>query len=108
MATEYSESKFIGIDKSDFEPRYPSQTKPHNVEFFQADVLRLPYEDNTFDYVFCRSMMFVFKMTEWEIAIKEICRVCKVGGYVEFMETDISIENEKEFTKKTRERGKHI
>ncbi|CAG8770293.1 6603_t:CDS:2, partial [Funneliformis caledonium] len=100
VATEYKKSKFTGVD---IKPTYPIDTKPCNVEFVQTEELtRLPFDDNTFDYVFCRAMMFAFKITDWEIAIKEICRVCKVGGYVEFMEKDIVIENEREFTKKLR------
>ncbi|CAI2161749.1 17059_t:CDS:2 [Funneliformis geosporum] len=100
MATEYQKSNFTGID---IKPTYPTETKPSNVNFQQADLLTsLPFEDNTFDYVFCRAMMFAFRKTDWEVAIKEICRVCKVGGYVEFMEKDIVIENEREFTRKLR------
>ena len=81
----------------------PIHVKPHNVEFLQTSILNgLPYADNTFDYVFCRFMIFAFTLKDWKFAIKEICRVCKVGGYVEFMEKDILFENEGNYTKNAR------
>ncbi|RGB38135.1 S-adenosyl-L-methionine-dependent methyltransferase [Rhizophagus diaphanus] len=100
VATEYQRSRYTGIDIA---PTYPIHTKPHNVEFLQANILNgLPYADNTFDYVFCRFMIFAFTLKDWEFVIKELTRVCKVGGYVEFMEKDIQFWNEGNFTKKAR------
>ncbi|CAI2194098.1 18879_t:CDS:2 [Funneliformis geosporum] len=100
MATDYAKSKFTGIDIA---PTYPIHTKPCNVEFLQANILTgLPYADETFDYVICRLMIFAFTLKDWEIAIREICRVCKVGGYVEFMEKDILFWNEGNFTRNAR------
>ncbi|RIA85883.1 S-adenosyl-L-methionine-dependent methyltransferase [Glomus cerebriforme] len=100
VATEYPRSRFTGIDIA---PTYPIHTKPHNVEFLQANILTgLPYADNTFDYVFCRFMIFAFTLEDWKLAIKEICRVCKVGGYIEFMEKDILFWNEGNFTRRAR------
>ncbi|CAG8583936.1 17258_t:CDS:2 [Funneliformis caledonium] len=100
MATEYPKSKFVGVDIA---PTFPVRVKPNNVEFLQENILTgLPYADNTFDYVICRFMMFAFTTKDWEVAIKEICRVCKVGGYIEFMEKDILFWNEGNFTRKAR------
>src|ERR1043165_3522030 len=97
MATEYKKPNFIGID---IVPTYPTRVKPHNVEFLQANILTgLPYADKTFDYVICKLMMFIFTVKDWEIAIKEICRVCKVGGYIEFMEKDVLFWNEGDYTR---------
>ena len=100
MATDYPRSKFTGIDVA---PLYPIHTKPHNVEFLQVNVLNgLPYADNTFDYVICRFMIFAFTIQDWKFVINEICRVCKVGGYIELMEKDILFGNEGNFTKSAR------
>ncbi|CAI2177423.1 6671_t:CDS:2 [Funneliformis geosporum] len=100
MATEYPKSRFVGIDIA---PTFPIRVKPNNVEFLQENILTgLPHADNTFDYVICRFMMFAFTTKDWEIAIKEICRVCKVGGHIEFMEKDILFWNEGNFTRKAR------
>ena len=39
--------------------------------------------------------------------INEICRVCKVGGYVEFMEKDVELDFKGEFTMKALSRCKN-
>ena len=40
-------------------------------------------------------MIFAFTLKDWQFAIKEMCRVCKAGGYVELTEKDILFWNEK-------------
>ena len=100
MATDYPRSKFTGIDVV---PTYPIHTKSHNTEFLQVNVLNgLLYADNTFDFVICRFMIFAFTIQDWKFVINEICRVCKVGGYIELMEKDILFGNEGNFTKSAR------
>ncbi|RIA85892.1 S-adenosyl-L-methionine-dependent methyltransferase [Glomus cerebriforme] len=90
IASLYPKARFTGVD---IVPTYPIQTKPRNVEFLQANIVKygIPYEDNTFDYVFCRLMNFSFTIKDWKNVINEICRVCKVGGYIEFMEKDVDL-----------------
>ncbi|CAB4444705.1 unnamed protein product [Rhizophagus irregularis] len=99
MASLYPKSRFTGVD---IVPTYPIHTKPLNVEFLQANIIKngLPYEDNTFDYVFCRLVNFSYTIKDWKVVINEICRVCKIGGYVEFMEKDVKFDIKNEYTKK--------
>ncbi|CAG8438530.1 1602_t:CDS:2 [Diversispora eburnea] len=83
----YPQTKFTGIDIA---PIFPTSVKPQNVEFIQANILKgLPFKDNTFDFVMIRLMIFAFTIDEWEKAVKEAVRVCKVGGWIEMMEKDI-------------------
>ncbi|KAF0556274.1 S-adenosyl-L-methionine-dependent methyltransferase [Gigaspora margarita] len=97
MATEYPRPQFVGID---IVPLYPSEIHPTNVKFRQANVLTgLPFEDETFDFVYMRFMTFAFTINDWERAIKEALRVTKKGGYVEIMETDFRWYNEGPFDK---------
>ena len=50
-----------------------------NIDFAVADAKKLPYEDNTFDRVFCCSV--VEHMPEGYLqAVKECIRICKPGG----------------------------
>ena len=65
MATNYPKSKFTGID---FAPTFPIQTKPLNIEFLQYNIIKngLPYEDNTFDYVFSRFKVFSYSIKDWK------------------------------------------
>ena len=84
MATEYPKFKFTGIDIAS---SYLIHIKPHNFEFLQVNILNgLSYANNTFDFVYCRFMIFASTLKN---AIKEICRVCKIGDYIEFIENDI-------------------
>ncbi|CAG8534235.1 11714_t:CDS:2, partial [Scutellospora calospora] len=100
MATEYQRPQFVGVDIA---PLYPSEIHPTNVKFHQANVLSgLPFEDETFDFVYMRFMVFAFTINDWERALKEALRVTKKGGYVEIMETDIKWYNEGPFCKSSR------
>lgn len=51
-----------------------------NLDFVCGDALHLPFEDNSFDFVFCR---FVLTHIPDAFAVmKEMKRVCKTGGIV--------------------------
>ncbi|KAI8391036.1 uncharacterized protein BYT42DRAFT_555350 [Radiomyces spectabilis] len=86
MATDYPITQFYGIDLS---VQYPLDIKPANAHFIQADVTQgLPFEDSHFDYIHMRMTYKCFSRDEWTIIVKEIRRVLKPGGYVEFREVD--------------------
>ncbi|CAG8531583.1 2781_t:CDS:2 [Funneliformis caledonium] len=100
MASEYQNAHFTGIDVAEL---YPLEIKPKNVSFVQANVLEgLPFDDNTFDFVYMRFMLFAFTLKNWEVAIKELIRVCKPDGFIEMMEKDIFWYNEGPFCKSAR------
>ncbi|CAG8825611.1 8805_t:CDS:1, partial [Cetraspora pellucida] len=81
MANKYSKPKFIGIDIS---PVQTDENKPLNAEFIQANVLeRLPFEDNTFDFIFQRFLLSGIPVNKWVSMINELVRVLKPGGYLE-------------------------
>ncbi|KAG9294860.1 hypothetical protein G9A89_008552 [Geosiphon pyriformis] len=92
-AVEYENATFTGIDVASV---YPQDIKPPNTEFCRVNILDgLPFPDNTFDFVHCRDMMFVFTMRDWEEqVIPELIRVTKSGGWLEIMEGDIMWYNE--------------
>ena len=88
MATEYPNAKITGIDIS---PIRPSQVKPDNFTFIQANILDgLPFEDNTFDYVFQRLLSAAITRDKWPFVINELTRVLKPGGYLEVKNAGIS------------------
>jgi ubiquinone/menaquinone biosynthesis C-methylase UbiE len=87
MSTDYPRSSFTGIDIS---PIYPGDIKPRNLAFYTANVLEgLPFADNTFDFVYMRFLMTAFTEDDWQKVVKELIRVCKPNGWVEFMEGDL-------------------
>ncbi|CEG64192.1 hypothetical protein RMATCC62417_01213 [Rhizopus microsporus] len=62
---------------------------PKQFTFTMANVLEgLPYPDNSFDFVHMRLFIYALKKEEWPIAVKELLRVTKPGGFVQLMETD--------------------
>ncbi|CAG8512434.1 10490_t:CDS:2 [Paraglomus occultum] len=87
LAKKYPNSNFIGIDIA---PVVLADEKPSNVEFVEHNVLDgLPFDSNSFDYVFARAAVSVYTRTQWtELAIPEYTRVTKPGGWVELMEFD--------------------
>lgn len=100
MANHYPNSTFMGVD---IVSTYPEHIRPNNTKFCQANVIdRLPFEDNTFDFVYMRFMMFAFTSEDWKKAIKELIRVCKPSGFLEIMERDILWYNEGNLVKKWR------
>lgn len=57
IAGEYPKSTVVGVDIT---PNYPREIKPANCAFYQCNILSdLPFEDNTFDYVFMRYCIFI-------------------------------------------------
>lgn len=131
MADKYRDSTFTGIDivanfpqmvnkiNLLFKIRNPHnliilltkifiQIKPENTNFFTGEVKRLPFEDNTFDFVYMRFMMFAITMDDWPEAIDELVRVCKPDGWIEIMERDILWYNETEIVRNWRTRSKLI
>ena len=81
MATDYPEVEFVGIDIS---PIQPSQIKPENFNFIQANILDgLPFKDDTFDFIFQRLFAAAITKNKWPFVINELTRVLKPGGYLE-------------------------
>ncbi|CAG8460754.1 8987_t:CDS:2 [Dentiscutata erythropus] len=91
MATNFPEAHFAGVD---FAPIQPNENNPENVTFIQANALEgLPFEDNTFDYVFQRFLIIGYPKDKWAFIINELVRVLKPGGYLEMMEDDFEPGN---------------
>jgi len=81
MATTYPKAKFTGVDIS---PIQPSQVKPDNFTFVQANILDgLPFPDDSFDFVFQRLLVASIPKDKWPFVMKELTRILKPGGYLE-------------------------
>ncbi|KAG2229791.1 hypothetical protein INT48_005318 [Thamnidium elegans] len=86
MAKDYPNSKFRGVDVSDF---FPKKYKPDNCEFVIGNITEtLPYEDDTFDYIHQRMLLLGLTSSSWDKCLKELLRVLKPGGYIEIIDTD--------------------
>ncbi|CAG8721197.1 15196_t:CDS:2 [Cetraspora pellucida] len=84
VATAYTLAEVVGIDIS---PYQPTQIKPKNFTFIKANVLEgLPFEDNTFDFVFQRYLVASYPKDKWPFIVNELVRVLKPGGFLELCE----------------------
>jgi len=81
MATNYPKAEFTGIDIS---PIQPSQVKPGNFTFIQANLFDgLPFPNDSFDFVFQRFLVGAIHKDKWPFVVNELTRVLKPGGYLE-------------------------
>ncbi|OBZ83244.1 Demethylmenaquinone methyltransferase [Choanephora cucurbitarum] len=82
MAKHYANSYFVGVD-SVIHPTVP----PTNCHLKLHDLTKkLPFPDNTFDFVTQHDALFRYSKSDWETMLPEIMRVVKPGGYIEFVE----------------------
>ncbi|CAG8609550.1 22541_t:CDS:2 [Gigaspora rosea] len=80
----YPSLEIVGLDLS---PHQPTYIKPKNFSFIKANVLEgIPFEDNTFDFVFQRYLVFGYPKEKWPFIMNEIVRVLKPGGFLELCE----------------------
>ncbi|KAJ6502255.1 S-adenosyl-L-methionine-dependent methyltransferase [Mycena sanguinolenta] len=74
----------IGVD---IEPRLFPASPPKNIEFRVESVTNLPSEwTNMFSLVHQRLLILALQVPQWPQAIKEIFRVLRPGGWVQFAE----------------------
>lgn len=90
MATEYPNTDFYGIDQC---PIFPTNTKPPNAHFQKHNILKgsLPFEDESFDFIYMRSMMLHLSPAELSNLLYEIHRIMKPGAYFEVVDTNYTI-----------------
>lgn len=72
MGESYPNSKFFGIDASLV---FPENIKPANVEFVIGNLgKRIPFPDNTFDYIHQRILLMGLTSDDWENVRKKKTR----------------------------------
>ena len=91
MASILPTTNFIGVNPFAIFPK----SAPSNASFCRQNVLDgLQFDDNSFDLIHERLSLSDFTKKQWEeIVIQEIVRVCKPGGWIEFVESDACIWN---------------
>lgn len=87
MAREFPRASFYGIDIC---IHHPPAENPGNVQFQLVNILDgLPFQDETFDFVHMRMMMYAVKTEEWNEIVSELYRVCKKGAWIQLSEQDL-------------------
>ncbi|KAG2198006.1 hypothetical protein INT47_004973 [Mucor saturninus] len=86
MASRFPISYFTGVDiDKNVLPNSPSS---RNIFYQRIDLIELPlpFEDDTFDYIFIRSMIDTLPDKMWDDVLKELVRIMKKGAYIECVE----------------------
>ncbi|ORZ16071.1 S-adenosyl-L-methionine-dependent methyltransferase [Lobosporangium transversale] len=98
MSTEHTETNFTGIDISAV---WPTEIRPRNCRFQVVNAIQgLPFEDNTFDFVYQRFMILAYPAKDWPFIVQELVRVTKPGGIIELTEMPVATSsNGPELTK---------
>ncbi|KAI9276568.1 hypothetical protein BY458DRAFT_488684 [Sporodiniella umbellata] len=78
MAREFPDCRYYGCDITH---AISKKMNVPNFSFREGNVVKgLPYEDNTFDLVQMRLLVFALGKEDWPKAIQEAIRVVKPGG----------------------------
>ncbi|MGZ3583241.1 MAG: class I SAM-dependent methyltransferase [Ktedonobacterales bacterium] len=90
MAQLFPSANVVGTDL--VEPKAEAlpgdASLPDNYTFVPGNVLeRLPFPDNTFDFVHMRLLLFAIAAEKWPAVAAELVRVTRPGGWVESVET---------------------
>ncbi|RCH87911.1 hypothetical protein CU098_008333 [Rhizopus stolonifer] len=90
MATEYPNAEFYGMDECSL---FPTSIKPGNANFQIHNILKgpLPYEDESFDFIYMRSMMLYLSPADLSNLLSEVYRIMKPGAYFEVVDTNYTI-----------------
>ncbi|KAF9406956.1 hypothetical protein BGZ76_006231, partial [Entomortierella beljakovae] len=98
MSTEHTETNFTGVDISAV---WPTEIRPRNCRFQVVNAIKgLPFDDNTFDFVYQRFMILAYPAKDWPFIMQELVRVTKPGGIIELTEMPVATNaNGPELTK---------
>ncbi|KAH8548765.1 hypothetical protein BGW37DRAFT_430261, partial [Umbelopsis sp. PMI_123] len=103
VAVEFPQCEVFGVDTKDI---FPALIKPANTTFKQVkDIDKLPFENETFTLINVRSKLV--RMTSIQICnfIDELARICKVQGYISFMERDFHYDYSDEYVNQYVKKG---
>lgn len=78
FANRFPLTKFVGTDVSKLGIRMARRNTIYNALFQVADLTALPYQNDTFDFMYCQSVLE--HVAGWEMALREFRRVLKTNG----------------------------
>ena len=78
FAERYKKVHFTGVDISGIGIDMARKRGLDNTEFKVADMKNLPFDDDTYDFVFSQSVLE--HVVDWEVALREIYRIIRSGG----------------------------
>jgi len=92
MALEFNQADLVGVDLTPLDQE--ATAFPPNCHFQTGNVLEgLPFEDNSFDFVHQRFLIFAIPHPGWPHLVKELARVTRRGGWVELIEVNLPYQH---------------
>jgi SAM-dependent methyltransferase len=79
IATKFDKTACIDISQTALDI---AQRKVPKLERTLGSICAAPFDDSTFDAVFCAHVIYHIDATEQEQAVRELIRICKPGGRV--------------------------
>jgi ubiquinone/menaquinone biosynthesis C-methylase UbiE len=96
MATQFPDANVVGVDVAPpaADANAATDIRPENYAFVQGNVLeRLPFADNSFDFVHQRLLVAAIPAARWPSVVAELLRVTRPGGWVELLEAESRLPN---------------
>ena len=96
MARQFPGANVVGVDIAPpaSDANESSEAHPDNYAFVQGNVLeRLPFADNSFDFVHQRLLVAAIPAARWPSVVAELLRVTRPGGWVELLEAESRLPN---------------
>jgi len=91
LSKQFPGTDIIGLDEDEALIEIAGSTGKQQgsaMEFVSGNALNLPFDDNSFDFVFARYL--IHHIPESYAALEEMKRVCKTGGIIFVHEPDIN------------------
>jgi ubiquinone/menaquinone biosynthesis C-methylase UbiE len=105
LSQKYPAIEVIGVDSDDIFPA--PRNLPTNCQLLVCDVLKddglAAFTDESFDVVHIRFMVLSFTRKQYFQVVKNCWRLLKPGGYIEILETDLTIHSPGPLTMKLNE-----
>ncbi len=93
LAQEFPQANVVGTDlvsTEHFTTGYGLERQPENYTFVPGNVLeRLPFADNSFDFVHQRLLITAIPVERWPSVVQELVRVTRPGGWIELAECGV-------------------
>ncbi|CAG8795468.1 23356_t:CDS:2, partial [Dentiscutata erythropus] len=95
LSSQYPKSTFFGVERPSSVLRNLTLSVPSSVSLQYCDILsKLPFEDETFDFIYVRFMASEIPNNKFKDIINELTRILKIDGYLEIMDVDVRGCNE--------------
>lgn len=106
LSTKYPRIQVIGVDSDNM---FPSKRNlPSNCQLLVCNVLDglKEFPEASFDVIHIRFMVLSFTTVQYPQVVKDCWRLLKPGGYIEILETDLTVHSPGPITMKLNEESK--